>query len=819
MDLTFDLARQILVQKAGASAALTRQTVVRGDDQQVRIRFVSGSSPAELTGDMLTMVFVSKQSVSLTAAVILLANEFVFDSEAGAWVSPITQNLSALEDIMGSATGIDLLAEFTFSTTTIGATTSQVFALRVTNDLWKGNEGTPLSLPSPDEWFEGKVSLRETLIRTAAQGPPISGPEVTGVRQVETMTIVAPAGVTTNMTVNASFYGPFNLGTVNIPVVLTTAAHTTDVLIAEAYKQAYEGSLVFQAAGWTVTRSGAVLTFTRTTPLANDTLANFFTTGWSGIGIADAPNSVNTTLGAAPVNPTVAKIVGQLCRVGDSDPYQWYRAKTLTTWEPKAEYLTGTALPTTPSYQAQYVTFSGTLIPGDVFVFTIQWAGQAPVTITHTNTSSTLATQVQLIMAALNLNPIVAAKFEVYRVTFTNRIYFRDRTYTPTTGLLLTETSATSWAVTSPVVSTAAVAPNYNPSHVGQTLFVTHAEGELRYECSSLVPILFRSVTPSRAILTDYLAPVSGQDGSILFDRDLGQIAVKNSAAWIAPFRSRRSDTDIYTRALAAKMLAEINTALVGKSAATDMALFTGLTNATPTSNTTFTHNTTCWLHSLRSQLCGFHMGAGAWGYSYSIMPLGGVGSRFALGVQHNGPGPGETVRYPKADGGSFSTTVVAKFQDSGPLADFAIYVLAAPFPVGVSFIPIGIFDVNPSAMIALNPPTVYISQGNPTEAGISGQALCPQNRKCAIRTWIDRTAGPGLMADFFHVVSIGDSNCPDYVMINGKLYLYKMNMSNYAPVGTRENMVYLQDLVNRAAAANSISPVPVQYVINPPIL
>ena len=131
--------------------------------------------------------------------------------------------------------------------------------------------------------------------------------------------------------------------------------------------------------------------------------------------------------------------------------------------------------------------------------------------------------------------------------------------------------------------------------------------------------------------------------------------------------------------------------------------------------------------------------------------------------------------------------------------------------------IPIVKLDISEAAMNQLNPPTVYVSQGAASATG--AKQPTPQNRKCAVMPFgggYYTSEQSAIREPFGHMISTGDSNCPQYLLINSVLYLYTMNMSPNVPISNNVN--YLQDLVNRAASAEGIAPITIQVVTNPPV-
>lgn len=157
MDLIYDLDKEYLVTKAGASAKLTRADTKRGDVRAITVTFVRGSTTVVPPGEIVEMVFVAKRSTSQSSAPILLTNNWTFNATLTRWEGVITQDSARILDILSSSTTTALLSEFSFTTTTIGPLSSQIFTMSLENDLWKGDEGTPLVLPTPDEWLAARA--------------------------------------------------------------------------------------------------------------------------------------------------------------------------------------------------------------------------------------------------------------------------------------------------------------------------------------------------------------------------------------------------------------------------------------------------------------------------------------------------------------------------------------------------------------------------------------------------------------------------------------------------------------------------------------
>lgn len=117
---------------------------------------------------------------------------------------------------------------------------------------------------------------------------------VTGTSQVETATVVAASGVTSNGICNVMFTAASVAGSpLTVPVTLTTA-QTTATLIAVEIRAALTANVAI-AAEYTIGGTGATVTATRIKKRSNDTTLNIAIP--AGLGITAAASSTNTTAG------------------------------------------------------------------------------------------------------------------------------------------------------------------------------------------------------------------------------------------------------------------------------------------------------------------------------------------------------------------------------------------------------------------------------------------------------------------------------------------------------------------------------------------
>lgn len=141
-----------------------------------------------------------------------------------------------------------------------------------------------------------------------------------GNAQVETATIVAAAGCTSNGTMTLVVVSA-GMTTQNVAVALTTAIHTTATLIAGAARTALAANATI-AARFTISGSGAAIILTRK-PVANHSIAGVTVPEYAatdatlnlaipvGLGITAAANSADTTAGVRTVGTYISGGAGK----------------------------------------------------------------------------------------------------------------------------------------------------------------------------------------------------------------------------------------------------------------------------------------------------------------------------------------------------------------------------------------------------------------------------------------------------------------------------------------------------------------------------
>ncbi len=174
---------------------------------------------------------------------------------------------------------------------------ANVSGVNVSSGVTLGTGRTAVTyLTDPDICYSlgMQIAVGETLTWNSATGA-ITGTDA-GVAQVETATVVAAAGCTSNGNLPVTVTGALITGSpLTVQVALTTATHTTANLIATAIRSALNANAAV-AAEYTAGGSGADVTLTKaSTATANDATLNVAWT--TTLGVTAVTTSVDTTAG------------------------------------------------------------------------------------------------------------------------------------------------------------------------------------------------------------------------------------------------------------------------------------------------------------------------------------------------------------------------------------------------------------------------------------------------------------------------------------------------------------------------------------------
>lgn len=287
MRFTIDLDSLELVKGATDSQPVVQVDGKRGDGIPFEVTFVrSGIAEPIAGGSVLT--FGAKQAGKYDAAAVVLASDFTLSgsgSTAKYSASPSfnTAALNALFLIDGNDGNdppfVDLMAEFTWQYGAGAPTSTKTFAFRVFNDVVRDSELSPTPAAVP--------------IGTSA---PVNS--YAGVFQVETVTVLG--------TVSASGNASCIFTTTESEYTFYSAVVAGDIASVVAGKIRSKLNIQAEVTNFfTVGGTGAVVTLTALTAVANDAALSLVVGNSTSTGITTA-SSVNTTAGVAAVTATAA---------------------------------------------------------------------------------------------------------------------------------------------------------------------------------------------------------------------------------------------------------------------------------------------------------------------------------------------------------------------------------------------------------------------------------------------------------------------------------------------------------------------------------
>jgi hypothetical protein len=174
-----DLDTQGLVSGLGTRTPITSLPFKRGDSSRIELLFFRGITQTELAAGA-TAVFGLKEKGKYDGEYVVLAGEWAKEGEGATALYVFTPNFNtvALNTLLASGdlddendvASIELMGEIEWQIDGQIYST-QTFAAIVANDVNKGNEGTPQTNPTPDNWLDARaVRYDKAQALTESQG-------------------------------------------------------------------------------------------------------------------------------------------------------------------------------------------------------------------------------------------------------------------------------------------------------------------------------------------------------------------------------------------------------------------------------------------------------------------------------------------------------------------------------------------------------------------------------------------------------------------------------------------------------------------------
>jgi hypothetical protein len=172
MNLFIDLDSLNLITAANDRRLVNVITAKRGDALPMTVMFIRSGSPVRLDAST-EITFAIKESGKYDDQPLVLQAGFTAsavgdpDSNPSYSATP-SLNTEGLNDLFlidndesNDPSFIDLMAEITWEADgDDGPTTIKTFFVRMENDVYRGNETTPLGLPTPIDWLDDQNTLR-----------------------------------------------------------------------------------------------------------------------------------------------------------------------------------------------------------------------------------------------------------------------------------------------------------------------------------------------------------------------------------------------------------------------------------------------------------------------------------------------------------------------------------------------------------------------------------------------------------------------------------------------------------------------------------
>ena len=155
MEFYFDLATNRLVTTAGGRGVLRSQEVKRGDGLTIELRFYRGDDAASLEAGWEITMALKEDFAGEALALVTGAG---WSEAAGVYTAELDLNTDEMLAALAGAAFLDTLGEISIKNGAgVKPQSSQTVTFKVRNDVIKGDEGTPTSLPDALDWLRARA--------------------------------------------------------------------------------------------------------------------------------------------------------------------------------------------------------------------------------------------------------------------------------------------------------------------------------------------------------------------------------------------------------------------------------------------------------------------------------------------------------------------------------------------------------------------------------------------------------------------------------------------------------------------------------------
>lgn len=172
MDFHVNQATNQFVRGRGLNAVVTSAGMKARDTLRLDVYFNDGGTALVDLAEGAMLVFAIKTSVESDAVLLAQVTEWT-QIDTGHYRAWLPLNTEPLVEAIGDLASISAVGELTWQENPEGGgwESTNTLAVRIYNDVYKGTEGTPLELPTPEAWLAARA-VALPLYRAAHQGPP-----------------------------------------------------------------------------------------------------------------------------------------------------------------------------------------------------------------------------------------------------------------------------------------------------------------------------------------------------------------------------------------------------------------------------------------------------------------------------------------------------------------------------------------------------------------------------------------------------------------------------------------------------------------------
>jgi len=287
MRLFIDIDTLTLIEGPTDRRIVSRIQAKRGDHLPLTLQFLRNGQPVRLASSTV-VTFGAKPLNQFDADPVVLDATFAQSAaptdpeeiDDAKWTASPSLNTFALNDLFlidGDPTNdpqfVDLSAEFTWiADGDAGPTTIRTVVFRVLNDVVRGDEGTPLELPTPAQWLLGATTPTNGEPPTATLNPAGDDNDIlltdsSGTRTTAQIVIDA---VTDRTQIAASETAGAVVFTSGDKRLLTVSGAVTAGVNGTLTKTAFEAANEWSSNGLTLDENDGVNAFTHVIDIAGD---------------------------------------------------------------------------------------------------------------------------------------------------------------------------------------------------------------------------------------------------------------------------------------------------------------------------------------------------------------------------------------------------------------------------------------------------------------------------------------------------------------------------------------------------------------------